>query len=117
MNEHVHTPGPWMHVMGNKTRRFQEISIRTVRPVEIESGLSQGLVIASVRYPQYWGKANANLIAAAPELLLALRRAQQVIAQEMLERGVKSELIHNPLIGSALQEIDAAIAKATGEIS
>lgn len=115
-----HTPGPWAyqedsdaytHIVRGPNNRFI-CQLAQVTSAEIE--------------------ANARLIAAAPELLAELKRAQDFIdgiRQELHHRRVADwypEAAHNAaeqmsedmrLLGNACADFDlsAAIAKATGE--
>ena len=91
MSEFKHTPGPW----------------------ECDGDLvhKDGFQIAIVEshYEDYveLQQANARLIAAAPELLEALQHIQRCIPL-----GGFAQIHHN---SSTWSQIDAAIAKATGE--
>jgi hypothetical protein len=76
-----HTPGPWL--VGS--RADQTI-------------WADGLRVASVECPRKEWRANASLIAAAPDMLAALKLAEQ-----------------NAFDRPALAAIRAAIAKAQGE--
>ena len=79
-----HTPGPW-HTAGEQG-------------VQIRSAKDQIAKVWTMRGNEW--KANARLIAAAPELLEALKLARSIIGHP--------DDAHS-------QMIDAAIAKATGE--
>ena len=79
-----HTPGPW-HTAGEQG-------------VQIRSAKDQIAKVWTMRGNEW--KANARLIAAAPELLEALKLARSIIGHP--------DDAHT-------QMIDAAIAKATGE--
>lgn len=82
-----HTPGPW--TMGRWVSRGQP-----ARVVESEGGIQ----IATVRSP------NAELVAAAPDMLNALRWAHN----QMTKRGFIC-------LGGADCDVCAAIAKAVGQ--
>ena len=63
------------------------------------------------------GQANARLIAAAPDMLAALREAQSQF-RYMMERMHSVGAFYpnaDSEVATRLQEIDAAIAKATGD--
>lgn len=94
-----HTPGPW-----------------AVEETPNSSNQNYVVKVGRCRVSVYTDndEADARLIAAAPKMLAALRRAQQWIAQEMLDKGSGPDRIHNPPIGSHLHAIDAAIAEAAG---
>ena len=62
--------------------------------------------IASANYPTDIGDANARLIAAAPDLLEALKEAREML--EWYETALTQEDFNSP-------KINAAISKATGE--
>lgn len=86
-----HTPGPWVAIA------------RTNAYIDIEAPEEHGYSaknIASVSINNH--KANAHLIAAAPDLLEALYAAGDLLYR----MGMQSS--------DAYQKIDAAIAKATG---
>jgi hypothetical protein len=96
-----HTPGPWKIVSGNVHRKFREASIRPV--ISPFKGLV--LPIASVRYVnESFGQANARLIAAAPDLLEALKVARHMIVED------------GTPIGWSVSRLDEVIAKATGAV-
>lgn len=99
------TPGPWS---GGK-----EVFLRTV---ELESvGLS--LLFGSFRTEE--AKANAHLIAAAPELYAALETARDYVASELHLERQKFEGYEQASdiasIEADIATIDAALAKARGE--
>ena len=89
-----HTPGPWAvspdHIFRNQADIF-EIHWSTI-----------GECIAECVH----GEANARLIAAAPELLEALQHIRRCIPF-----GGFAQIHHD---SSTCEQIDAAIAKATG---
>lgn len=84
-----HTPGPW------RTTRFTGNKSWTIQRSDTHEAL------ASVRT----GEANARLIAAAPEMLEALKEARGWI--ELAEDMCRDT-------SAALSKIDALIAKAEG---
>ena len=112
-----HTPGPWEHVPGGFTIKAPSDRLS----FQLIAALSTGMKTRDEV------DANARLIAAAPELLAALRLARANLSDK-LEVMVMSH--HNPVTGTVdnaevaliieaeqdlLNQIDAAIAKATGE--
>ena len=81
-----HTPGPW------------QVAKLDSRVVETASGPAQGLVVADIRSPlSEHGREDAALIAAAPDLLAALKAIKPY------------------LVGGEAIIANAAIAKAEGE--
>ena len=94
--ETKHTPGPWAY--HNTPTPFIHVAA---------GGLPICQIYTSTAHGQSMGEqfANARLIAAAPELLEALKACAAVCAGEtMNKRGLIS----------ALEQARAAIAKATG---
>jgi hypothetical protein len=93
-----HTPGPWKFRDDSKFFKTNPFS------VYIQGGGVHSAAIANIprkqTIPEEEARANALLIAAAPDLLEALKFAQSIIG-------------HPDDVGS--QMIAAAIAKATGE--
>lgn len=89
-----HTPGPW------KLATRKEGWVVKTRDGCVLAGVSQFPPPAEMA-PQC--EFNARLIAAAPELLEALKKARRFV------------LSSNDPVGLELIEIDSAIAKATGE--
>jgi formate dehydrogenase assembly factor FdhD len=99
-----HTPGPWY--IGD--RGESRANTRSV------IGADGHKVCTVESYPSATtGKADARLIAAAPELLAALRNAQEVIQQL---GGGNAAFLGQPSKGgiNVTEDIAAAIAKATG---
>ena len=93
----AHTPGHWV-----------------ASGFIVNSGAPNYTPIADCETDTEWMAENARLIAAAPELLAALVLAEDVLAR----RPYSSEIWPNgthPFNG--IEQIRAAIAKATGEIS
>ena len=97
MNANKHTPGPW-EAVGNLVRS----------PMVQPQGLSKGVQIAECRDAYFLShteesKANAHLIAAAPELLEALQEMVSLVEMVI------------PFDGPQQRKARAAIAKATGD--
>ncbi len=94
-----HTPGPWAAEFGS----YGSFAIEAER-----AGIGGGLLVLASRnqHPLLADQmhANARLIAAAPDLLEALRTADRTFA----ENGLLA-------CHAARQEIRAAIAKAEGQ--
>jgi|SRR5690606_8596504 len=103
--EHKHTPGPWQVSAG---------AVDNPRLI-VENDLGLPVCAMSLRGVQgdiNKMEANARLIAAAPELLVAL---EQLVSD--YERGIHVEFGGSPWLKEKLEELDyarAAIAKATG---
>lgn len=97
MTQTKHTQGPWRTSLTEGQRAWNVSSEATGRTVAIVSDWS----------PE--AEANARLIAAAPELLEALKSARFAI-QVTLDSGLVTE----KNVRSTLNHIDAAIAKAEG---
>jgi hypothetical protein len=101
-----HTPGPWKIDVGARTKTARGISAQTRNIVNF-NGLSAPSSTQTA--------ANARLIAAAPDLLEALRSfaaAAYPVAEAINKRG------HNwseAYLDQVLDTARAAIAKATGE--
>ncbi|EIP96857.1 hypothetical protein OpiT1DRAFT_01282 [Opitutaceae bacterium TAV1] len=100
MSTPKHTPGPW-----NAFRAASSICVSADEPVErIED-------VAKSMYIEVFGEnkvANAHLIAAAPEMLVALNTAADALVFQ-IERCGKDSL------RATLATVCAAIAKAKGE--
>lgn len=117
-----HTPGPWHYRSAAHTKNLFGVSIFHGRD-EKNEGLIADL---SGRYKSYRTeaeidpvtKANARLIASAPELLAALKSAESLlcaIGNEVRDGG--GEIAYNaPYIPSILNKIVDAIAKAEGRV-
>ena len=109
-SEAKHTPGPWVHV------RFGGIvggPFYKYANGEAQSQVASATVGEGISPEER--EANARLIAAAPDLLEALRTARQELRfHNLTEDGAQRV---NTTISRALAEVDAAIAAATGEQS
>ena len=92
-----HTPGPWRYERGNGSPTTGEHMIAGAKPGYLAEVRDCGSGDVG---------ANARLIAAAPELLAALRSARAWVAQYAELRG------HEAASASMLRVIEAAIAKA-----
>jgi len=101
----AHTPGPWA-VRLREGRVGERLQLAIVAPRHGE--LYQLAVLSCVSLDE--GDANARLIAAAPELLAALRGIVDAEDAYMRETGIKPD---DP-ITDALGPARAAIAKAEG---
>lgn len=101
----AHTPGPW--VVTDATYGHPAIPTPNllIQPVVMGSPVNRS--IAKVNRSNGDAQANANLIAAAPELLKALRA--MLVLYQGKRQGVLGEAL--PQVKSAR----AAIAKASGE--
>ena len=89
-----HTPGPWTFDNG-------------IEFIRTDTSPYGGWAVARVNIVRAEAKANARLIAAAPELLDALKL--------MRDAFLDTEGSHGTLEQTATDAADAAIAKATGE--
>ena len=112
LKQQAHTPGLWNIVLADKRRR--EHFNAYILP-------GKGFALATVHWSTYpdEGRANARLIAAAPELLEALKLAQGAL------RFLNGEISEEDFLGSrgndgqlavrvAISDSAQAIAKATG---
>lgn len=113
MSKAKHTPGPW-EAVGNLVRSpmFQPDGLpRGVQIVECMDGYFQPFTEEA--------KANAHLIAAAPELLDALEACRDALAW-VIDQGGGPACEHEAGVcfcneNKALSIAHAAIAKATGQ--
>jgi hypothetical protein len=126
-----HTPGPWVAIFP-ESRVFHESADITHYDVMTEKTrdqlLGEGLVHycddphsvdnVSIVSCHFWrdmldeeAKANARLIAAAPDLLQALK----FITEDVCDRFDMNDSSTNPGMKLAVKLARAAIAKATGE--
>ena len=94
-----HTPGPWVI-----SSRYHSIGIAP------DDGVSDGLATVFGIGPQ--AEANARLIAAAPELLKALKQYREAIKDFAAHRGIS---LQDGVICEADDLARAAIVKATGK--
>lgn len=101
MTEAKHTQGPWYYRKGDEWSH----SVVT-RHGELPDGSPNYWTVASInkqREPEH--EANASLIAAAPDMLTALRRAVIALAGTQDRDMLREEY----------EIVSAAIAKATGQ--
>ncbi|MFN3731329.1 hypothetical protein [Comamonas testosteroni] len=107
MSEAKHTPGPW-EATGNLVRS----------PMHQPEGLPRGVQIVECRDGYFLphteeAKANARLIAAAPELLEALQEFDDAMKEAGDWPGTTNEL--QRLLG-VVDKARAAIAKSKGQL-
>lgn len=107
MSETKHTPGPW-YIDPDKPTMVLDGPLKTAGEIVAQCGASAKLGIA-MHISIASSQANARLIAAAPELLEALKEARRWMYGIPAENGAtcetKSEMV---------DMMDAAIAKAEG---
>ena len=115
MSNSKHTPGPWRWTANYEPAEL-EIDIGTYEsPGYWGNPTLMAGDVCVVGCDEYWilggdkydpdGRANARLIAAAPDLLAALKVAEKAMQADI--SGID--------IGASFEQIRAAIAKATGE--
>lgn len=106
----THTPGPWKISSTQRNKRLgqDESFILTDRPYP------NGACVAIVREGELFGEleGNANLIAAAPDLLTQLKEAAQMLNYLTPEQFDDAD--HEANWARMLEGIDKAIAKAEG---
>ena len=107
MSEHKHTPGPW---------RVGTPGPNGCCTVGTERGLMTAMVAHSINEPDQaeQAKADAALIAAAPELLAALTAAVAFIESHVADPDITSEMQSAYATYNAAQP-EAVLAKARGE--
>ena len=107
-----HTPGPWVVCATHDDERF--FSVFTKHQLDndqINSVTSDDFVVsAGLNHDNF--EANARLIAAAPDLLQAL-----TMIRDADNDVIRDGLFHHRIPMMARHAIDAAIAKATGEVA
>lgn len=100
-----HTPGPWRFLPGNETAPGYVVGR------EACAFVAQLLGKDGRRNPETQERADANLIAAAPELLDGLRQMTDAYAKAMRDAGVT----RYPEALAVVRAARAALAKAKGE--
>ena len=105
-----HTSGPWQLIGSHESEGFDCYWIKA-QPSPFLRGFTKD--VATVTGPQGGvAEANARLIAAAPDLLAALREAREALHFHYVEwDGEPEDAVPLQL---ARSRCDAAIAKATG---
>jgi len=103
----THTPGPWtVQTLGEKINGYPDWNSYCIRH------LNQNVHIATVghvdRYYEQQNEANARLIAAAPDLLAALKKSVQFVAKYANDHDSK-------IAFRMLAQMHAAIDKAGGD--
>lgn len=104
-----HTPGPW--------RFYTEPQPNGCPIVGNDKGLMVAMLAHSINYPEQFGEAmaNAQLIAAAPELLEALQELNNYVTQEQM--ATDGAVVYSTTQVNRIAFIArAAIAKAKGEV-
>ena len=103
-----HTPGPWTW---DEPSNWHGLDARVFTPEPY--GVVAQVPIEAWR-PRSIGRANARLIAAAPDLLYALKLARGYV--EAMHNNIASAMGHErTVIRPDLDVVDAAIAKAEGK--
>lgn len=93
-----HTPGPWVAVnVGSDDEPMMEVRAARIAGQPPRHSVA---ICATGDSPQEMENANARLIAAAPDLLAALKKARVAVSA------------YSPDPTEPLDEIDAALAKA-----
>ena len=110
MTQGKHTPGPW--VVSKDSNKVRRIFAGESGPqVATASVFANWMPVERLAEAHATADANARLIAAAPDMLEALQSAQESIATFIGVHGYPSD----SGAGDVLQEVSAAIARATGE--
>lgn len=114
-----HTPGPWLVVVGADNDGETENVYASIRNVPCEAQPS------SYHLARIWAdsqnpEANASLIAAAPEMLAALKAIKKLLDRDgdysfTTKDGSGMCLADQMIVGQACEQADAAIRKAEGE--
>lgn len=102
-----HTPGPWTVLMAPAGARIESEYASVVLVGCDEIGADD------VERLSHEAKANARLIAAAPELLEALKEAERLLAKAFGEPPALASYTNDG--HRAIRDARAAIAKAEGE--
>lgn len=100
----AHTPGPWS---------LSEETVRDGLRSKLIHGMPEGmLAIVRVEHQgRYYGDANARLIAAAPDMLEALRAVALILPQYAMKGGTPSD---DEALDAVTEQVSEAILKATG---
>ena len=106
-----HTPGPWV-AAGPAVKAPKAMGLPVAQCLKAATASASGRAVIS----EEEAAANARLIAAAPDMLVALVDAEEALAAEADIRGGHDEGYWHP-IGHALKAVRAAISKAGGASS
>lgn len=112
MSENKHTPGPWrvgpyaMHVFADNAKIGGDAMVCEIRGWGYLTGNGHGALGLSAEQAQAIQTANTNLIASAPDLLEALKRAVAILDGELGSWGDRNQ--------ADWMAIDAALSKAQG---
>jgi hypothetical protein len=117
MSQLKHTPGPWTveDPLGPEILNIVARAGRRVRDWKIVAQISASLEDAEI--PFFEAKANANLIAAAPELLLAAVRIHDWLMAKIDADQAAGRPLGLDHIPDGIADLAEAIAKATGGVS
>lgn len=100
-----HTPGPWVIIPGGD--EWSSGRIATIEPKPETMVETNYWTVAEVNYRRDEHLSNAKLIAAAPDLLIALKLALDALAHCAADKGYQN------LQNNAAHAAHRAIAKAT----
>ena len=104
----THTSGPWV--------MYPETDGQEIYAVDMVPGLPiRGLIVRMPTHATNW-LANARLIAAAPDLLEALKEARDYVRQDLKNIGPCEHDVGHCVCGilSMLHRMEEAIARAEG---
>lgn len=108
------TPGPW-RLTTNKHRNTDGTPWGCVdATLHPAGGAGYAPAGTTIRWRGARGRANAALIAAAPDLYAALEKALAFVESEAEARGEQDRFYDHPAVPVAF-ELRAALAKARGE--
>jgi len=109
-----HTPGPWVANAGHDSYLRETSSDDPIHAYHVSESSEVGYTVAIVLgdVPELDCAANARLIAAAPELLEALKKARYDL---WLALGGDDDSDNAARAIKSISYIDAAIAKAEGK--
>ena len=107
-----HTPGPWVHVTSHTKCRYDADYLRS--KIWTSKGPGHGTIADASDIYNKPGEveANARLIAAAPKLLVALRKCKHLAEREMIALQ-STEFDHGAT--ARYESVVEAIAEAEGK--